>query len=90
MREILSKFPYNIQESWRKNVYEMSEKKSLNVNFNHLCEFIEKETTIANDLMYGKICLRKKKKNTFQKIKSIEMVLKISLINIGIVMAIII
>ena len=61
--------PYNIQESWRKNAYEISEKKSINVNFDHLCEFIEREATIANNTMFGRNLFNKKEEKYIPKNK---------------------
>ena len=54
MREILKKLPFSVQEKWRRKVDDILEKQNGNVTFANLVDFIETESRIANNPLYGR------------------------------------
>nr|XP_049612597.1 uncharacterized protein LOC125990036 isoform X1 [Syngnathus scovelli] len=73
MRVILSKLPYKMRERWRNVAFEMQENKGRRARFTDLVDYIDRQTKIVSDPLFGdlqevSLSTKQKEKSSFVKI----------------------
>ena len=54
IRRILDKLPFHMQDRWRRIVFEIVEKEQRSANFDDFVQFVERESQIMSNPLYGK------------------------------------
>lgn len=63
--KIIQKFPSNIQDRWRRKVYDIKEKDDRSPNYSDLVEFVVKEVKVLSHPLFGRDAF----KNTAEELK---------------------
>ena len=81
MREIMKKLPYSLQDKWRRKVDYIYEIQDNVVSFSDLVDFIEVESRIANNPLFGRNLFNEKSKD-LNKTDKVQGKFKVNAINL--------